>query len=93
MDKKFLSFLKGLTGLAQNVHLNISLEGWPAVSAFCAGGLLLLGLGATFASTKAEGDQTPDQGEPPEEDQQDSDDAPAEGSSDEADDPSILRID
>lgn len=87
MNKKFLSFLQGLAGLAQNTHLNLSLEGWQAVSALCAGGLLLLGLGATFASTKAEDDQAPDQGEPPEEDQQDSDDAPAEGSSDETDDP------
>lgn len=89
MDKKFLAFLKGLAGLAQNTRLNLSLEGWPAVSAICAAGLLLIGVGATFAPTKAEDNQAPDQGEPPEEDQQDGDDAPAEGSSDKADDLSL----
>jgi len=88
MDKKFLAFLKGLAGLAQNTRLNLSLEGWPAVSAICAAGLLLIGVGATFAPTTAKGDQAPDQGEPPEEDQQDSDDVATEGSSDETDDPS-----
>ena len=88
MDKKFLAFLKGLVGLAQNTRLNLSLEGWPAVSAICAAGLLLIGVGATFAPTMVEGGQISDQGEPPEEDRQDSDDAPAEGSSDETDDPS-----
>ena len=88
MDKKLLAFLKGLAGFAQNTRLNLSLEGWPAVSAICAAGLLLIGVGATFASTKAEGDQSPDQGEPPEEDQQDNGDAPAEESSDKEDDPS-----
>lgn len=87
MDKKFLAFLKGVAGFAQNTRLNLSLEGWPAVSAICAAGLLFIGVSATFASTKAEGEHAPDQGEPPEEDRQDSDDAPAEGSSDEADDP------
>ena len=89
MDKKFLAFLKGLAGLAQNTRLNLSLEGWPAVSAICAAGLLLIGVGATFAPIKVEGDQSPDLGEPPEEVRQDSDDVPTEGSSDETDDPSM----
>ena len=90
MEKKFLEFLKGMAGLAQNTHLNISLEGWTAVSALCAGGLILLGLGATLASIKAEGDKAPSQEELPEEDQQDNGDVPAEGSSDEADDPFVM---
>ena len=88
MDKKLLAFLRSLPTVAQNMRLNISLEGWPGVSAICAAGLLLIGVSATFASAKAEGDQIPDQGEPPEEDQRDKDDVSVEGSSDEADDPS-----
>lgn len=89
MDKKFLAFLKGLAGFAQNTRLNLSLEGWSAVIAVCAIGNTILGVAAYLASSaKAEGGQAPDQGEPPEEDRQDSDEAPTEGSSDEADDPS-----
>ena len=88
MDKKFLAFLKGLVGLAQNTRLNLSLEGWPAAIAVWALSGAVIGVAAVLAtSTKEEGGLTPDQGEPPEEDRQDSDDAPAEGSSDEADDP------
>lgn len=89
MDKKFLAFLKGVAGFAQNTRLNLSLEGWSAAIAVCAIGNTILGIAAYLASSaKAGGGQVPDQGEPPEEDQQDGDDALAEGSSDEADDPS-----
>ena len=93
MDKKFLAFLRSLPTIAQNMRLNISLEGWPVVSAICAAGLLLIGVGATFASAKAEddkGDKIQGREEPSGESQQDNSDVPTEGSSDEMDDPFII---
>ena len=87
MDKKFLAFLRSLSTVAQNTRLNISMEGWPGAIAVWALSGAVIGVAAILAtSAKAEGGQAPDQGEPPEEDQQDSDDTPVEGSSDEADD-------
>ena len=89
MDEKLLAFLRGLAGFAQNTRLNISLEGWPGAIAVWAFSGAVIGVAAILASSaKAEGDQAPGQGEPPEEGQQDNGDAPAEGSSDEEDDPS-----
>ncbi len=92
MDKKFLAFLRSLSTVAQNTHLNISLEGWPGAIAVWALSGAVIGVAAILAtSAKAEGGQAPDQVEPPEEDQQDSDDATLEGLSDEEDDPSTNR--
>lgn len=89
MDKKLLAFLRSLPTVAQNMRLNISLEGWPGAIAVWALSGAVIGVAAILATlAKAEGGQAPDQGEPPEEDRQDGDDASAEGSSDEADDPS-----
>lgn len=95
MDKKLLAFLRSLPTIAQNMRLNISLEGWPGVVAVCAIGNTILGVAAIFASAKAEsnkGDNVQGKEEPPGESQQDSSDAPTEGSSDEEDDPSVAII-
>lgn len=90
MDKKLLAFLRSMPTIAQNMRLNISLEGWPGAVAVWALSGAVIGVAAILAtSAKAEGGQAPDQGEPPEEDRQDGDDAPAEGSSDKADDLSL----
>lgn len=90
MDKKFLAFLRSLPTIAQNLRLNISLEGWPGAVAVCAIGNTILGVAAIFASAKADsnnGDKVQSEEEPPGEIQQDNNDVPTEGSSDEADDP------
>ena len=90
MDKKFLAFLRSLPTIAQNLRINISLKGWPAAIAVWGFSGAVIGVAAIFASAKAEGnkgDKAQGKEEPPEEDRQDSSDVPAEGSSDEADDP------
>ena len=88
MDKKLLAFLRSLPTVAQNLRINISLEGWPGAVAVWALSGAVIGVAAIIASAKAEGDITPDQEEPPEVERQDDDDTPAEGSSDdEMDDP------
>ena len=89
MDKKFLAFLRSLSTVAQNTRLNISLEGWPGAVAVWALSGAVIGVAAIFASAKAEGDKSDKaQGkEEPGESQLDNSDVPAEGSSDEADDP------
>lgn len=95
MDKKLLAFLRSLPTIAQNMRLNISLEGWPGAVAVWALSGAIIGVAAIFASAKAEGDKddkAQSKEEPPKEDRQDSGDVPAEGSSDEADDPSSKYI-
>lgn len=89
MDKKFLAFLRSLPTVAQNMHLNISLEGWPGAIAVWAISGAVIGVAAIFASAKSEVDKTSDKEEAPDEREQNGDGQPTEGSSDEADDPSL----
>ena len=92
MNKKFLAFLRSLPTVAQNMRLNISLEGWPGAVAVWALSGAVIGVAAIFASAKAEGnkgDKAQGKEEPPRESKQDNSDVPAEGSSDKADDPSV----
>lgn len=90
MDKKLLAFLRSLPTIAQNMRLNISLEGWPGAIAVWALSGAIIGVAAIFASAKAEGDKgdkAQGKEEPPGESQQDNSNVPAEGSSDKTDDP------
>lgn len=87
MDKKLLAFLRSLPTVAQNLRINISLEGWPGAVAVCAIGNTILGVAAIIAYAKSKDGKTSSTEEPPEEDRQDNCDVPVEGSSDEAADP------
>jgi len=87
MDKKFLAFLRSLPTIAQNMHLNISLEGWPGAIAVWALSGAVIGVAAIFASAKAEGEKTSGKEEAPDEREQNNDDQTTAGSSEEADDP------
>ena len=87
MDKKFLAFLRSLPTIAQNMHLNISLEGWPGAIAVWALSGAVIGVAAIFASAKSGGDKTSDKEEALDEREQNGDSQPTEGSSEEADDP------
>ena len=85
MDKKLLAFLRSLPTVAQNMRLNISLEGWPGAIAVWALSGAVIGVAAILASAKAEGEIIPDKEEPPEREWPTTNSTATEGSSDEMD--------
>lgn len=81
MDIKNLSLPNTLVNAAQNISINISLQGWPATVAIWAVCGTIVGVAAIYASVKAKTDKSSKKKETPSENKLKCNNVSAEGSS------------